>query len=169
MYASSWLLAILVLVCAGCSSAKPPKAASHSEFDAPIFTKPDKVVAQRLKFVDGSGERRFYGMTATKKPVPLSKARIQALLTLLRQAEAHPMPSGKGCEPIPGVAVEFSRRGESEWILLCFDCDMYTLSKEHVLGWADFDPYHKDLVKWVQGVFPKDNEIQGLSMESGGN
>ena len=95
-------------------------------------------------------------------PVPV-EAQIGAEISAILQKDIYEWNMAKGCEPIPGVAVEYTKGANKVLIFFCFECDILLtyLNGNRVSG-EDFDRAHSSLAVLIKKIFPNDSEIQKL-------
>mgnify|MGYP004137711973 FL=1 len=95
-------------------------------------------------------------------PVPV-EAQIGADIAAILQKDIYEWNMAKGCEPIPGVAVEYTKGANKVLIFFCFECDILLtyLNGNRVSG-EDFDRAHGSLAALVKKIFPNDPDIQKL-------
>ena len=95
-------------------------------------------------------------------PVPVKESISTAIASLLKK-DIYKWNMAKGCEPIPGVAVEYTKGANKVLIFFCFECDILLtyLNGNRVSG-EDFDRAHSSLAVLIKKIFPNDSEIQKL-------
>ncbi len=95
-------------------------------------------------------------------PVPVKESISTAIADLL-QRDIYEWNMAKGCEPIPGVAIEYTQGTNKLLIFFCFECDILLtyLNGNRVSG-EDFDRIHRALANEVKKIFPNDPDIQKL-------
>ena len=95
-------------------------------------------------------------------PVPVKESISTAIAGLLKK-DIYEWNMAKGCEPIPGVAIEYTKGGDKLLIFFCFECDILLtyLNGKRVDG-EDFDRIHRALANEVKKIFPNDPDIQKL-------
>jgi hypothetical protein len=105
----------------------------------------------------------LFGYPITSKPVQLTPEQIKTLGTILANPGTYSFDIAKGCEFLPGVALQTTAGKQEVVILLCFGCDelaIYVGGKR--VGHEDFDNARGKLAALMKQVFPKDDEIQSL-------
>ena len=95
-------------------------------------------------------------------PVPVKESISTAIAGLLKK-DIYEWNMAKGCEPIPGVAIEYTKGGDKLLIFFCFECDiLLTYLNGKRVGGEDFDRIHRALANEVKKIFPNDPAIQKL-------
>jgi len=95
-------------------------------------------------------------------PVPV-KENISTAIAGLLQRDIYEWNMAKGCEPIPGVAIEYTKGADKLLIFFCFECDiLLTYLNGNRVGGEDFDRIHRALANEVKKIFPNDPDIQKL-------
>ena len=95
-------------------------------------------------------------------PVPVKESISTAIAGLLKK-DIYEWNMAKGCEPIPGVAIEYTKGDDKLLIFFCFECDiLLTYLNGKRVGGEDFDRIHRALANEVKKIFPNDPDIQKL-------
>ena len=95
-------------------------------------------------------------------PVPLKESISTAIAGLLKK-DIYEWNMAKGCEPIPGVAIEYTKGGDKLLVFTCFECDsLITYLNVKRVGGEDFERIHRALAIEVKKIFPNDPPIQKL-------
>jgi hypothetical protein len=98
-----------------------------------------------------------------KGPIAVAQADAEVLQhTLLDRNSYIWMP--KGCSPVPGVRLDFTRGDNQLTVLVCFECDMTTnFLNGKIVGGGNTDKVRPALVRVARSLFPDDAKIQSLS------
>ena len=126
-----------------------------------VVAKPTKVQAYRLPEETTKKTVKDYKMIAG--PVAIDDALAKSLGQLLLDEKSYSWDTGKACDPLHGVRLEFIQGEKTTDVFFCFSCDIlavYVNGKS--VGSADFDAMRPHLVKIMQRIFPDDKAIQGL-------
>jgi len=95
-------------------------------------------------------------------PVPVKESISKAIAGLLKK-DIYEWNMAMGCEPIPGVAIEYTKGADKLLIFFCFECDiLLTYLNGKRVGGEDFDRIHRALANEVKKILPNDPAIQKL-------
>jgi hypothetical protein len=97
-------------------------------------------------------------------PIAVSKSDVEILTTTLQERDSYIWNDPKGCEPLPGVRLDFIRGDDRLSILICFECDMiinYLNGK--LVGGGDTEKVRPVLLRVAKSLFPDDATIQSLT------
>jgi hypothetical protein len=97
-----------------------------------------------------------------KGPIAVGQANAEVLQhTLLDRNSYIWMP--KGCNPVPGVRIDFIRGDKHLTVFVCFECDMTTnVLNGKIVGGGNIDKARPTLVRIARALFPDDATIQSL-------
>ena len=162
------LCAILLAATLGCqsSSAKVEQLFGGPEAMAALGA-PDSTQAWRTtaefavkKGTETKGKLADY--VILNGPVPVNEKISTAIAELVKK-DIYEWNMAKGCEPIPGVAIEYTKGTDKLLIFFCFECDiLLTYLNSKRVGGEDFDRIHRALANEVKKIFPNDPAIQKL-------
>jgi hypothetical protein len=126
-----------------------------------VILKPDKVLVYRLK--DQAHKEKPADYEASSGPSEVDVMTAQDLSAVVAAFDTYERNSAKGCKPIYGLRTTFVRGKDEVDVVYCFACDIITvyLNGKRV-GYGEFDPGHKQLVRLAQRMLPKDEEIKKL-------
>ncbi|HXI51724.1 MAG TPA: hypothetical protein VNH84_09470 [Candidatus Saccharimonadales bacterium] len=97
--------------------------------------------------------------------VDLDKAR--RLSDALLDFDTYQWSAVKLCSPDYGIKVRFVRGPSVVEALLCFECGIVAVTAKGAIRHENFDFNHNALVKVVQEIFPRDEEITRLELNEG--
>ena len=124
-----------------------------------VVQKAERVEACRLNHDFQSGQ----APSVTEGPIAVPEPIASQLVSTLSSRDAYGWDYAKPCIPVWGVRLAFYRDTDRIEILLCFQCDILSVSLNGVPTTdEDFDPIRPQLVRAVQAIFLKDQEIQAL-------
>jgi hypothetical protein len=129
-----------------------------------IAEESERVEVERLNARNGEGPIHPV-LEPIGKPVVPSAGWAARLRAVLGDSRNYRYP--KPCAPHPGVGVQFISGPDQATLLICFECDMFSLAKPGEFRWKSFDPARAELVKLAQEAFPRDPVIQALRDERG--
>ncbi len=123
-----------------------------------VLQKADKVEAFRVS------HRGTQEITVTEGPVTVPPSVATQLVSVLSAHQAYGWDYAKGCIPFWGVRLAFYRGADRIDILLCFQCDILSVSLNGTQAeYEDFDPIRPNLVRAIKEIFPNDPTLQALS------
>lgn len=120
-----------------------------------------------LKPGQSGAKERIGRYVVTKQGVPLdARSTSEARRLLLNVINNRPFIklSGKGCDPMPGVAFRVWSGNQHFDVLACFSCSMLTPvsdPQQKVHGsWTDFDEQRAQLLQIAKRALPHDRELE---------
>jgi hypothetical protein len=105
----------------------------------------------------------YFDYPESSKRIPVdtdAAASLSAILSDPKSFSGNP----KGCIPVPGVKIRFSRTGlDPVWLFFCFDCEELFIYEGFLERESkEIDPSTKKLVALMKKIFPKSSSIQSL-------
>ncbi len=96
-------------------------------------------------------------------PIPIQREMANGIIRSLNDARNYGWSMRKGCLPLPGVRMQFTRNGETADVLYCFECNILAIGvDDQLVGGEDFDMIRPQLVRALKQLFPENSVIQGL-------
>ena len=161
MTRNSILTCALLTLAAGCSAGDLDSVFGTGGAQD-VIAAPEKVQAIRL------ADQSFYQPTVADYktaagPIDVDKDIGKQTSKLLLDEKSYLWDVAKGCEPIFGVRLQFTKGEQTADVFFCFECDILTIYFQgKPVGSEDFDPIRPQLVTIVKQLFPEDEAIQGL-------
>jgi hypothetical protein len=126
-----------------------------------LLREADQVEAFRLK--DSEYQETIDKYQQVGDGVPVSPDTAAEFAKLLSSTNSFKLDSAKGCVPVYGVQIRFTKDRQTLDLLFCFACDIFlTYLNGKRVGGEDFDPIRPQIVAIMKSLFPKDDVIQKL-------
>jgi hypothetical protein len=134
-----------------------------------ILTSAEKVEARRIGDVEDQHSVKDYPLVG--EPIELKREIAQKFATILSDHKSYDWSdAAKGCIPIYGVRLHFSKGKSNLDVVFCFHCDiLLTYLDGKAVGAASFDNAHDELAKLMKELFPKDKGIQAIRFDADAN
>ena len=151
----------LLAIAAGCSAGDLDSVFGTGGAQG-VIAAPEEVQAFRL------ADKSFYQPTVADYktaagPIDVNKEIAQQTSKLLLEEKSYLWDVGKGCEPIFGVRLQFTKGDQRADVFFCFQCDILAVYFQgKPAGSEDFDPIRPQLVAIMKQLFPDDEAIQGF-------
>ncbi len=132
-----------------------------------VITTADKVEAYRIKPEYGAGDdvKKIAGFPLISGPHKVDAGHARVLRRVLFNSKTYMFDVAKACEFEPGIVIRFSGKSGMIDVVFCFSCEeLKTELDGKRVGYEDFDRARGILVPVMKQIFPKDAEIQELTL-----